>query len=260
MKDLRDLLVFTDLDGTLLDHETYSWAEAAPALDVLRKGGAGLILASSKTAAEMAPLRAELGFSDWPAIVENGSGLLTSEADDKPYRRLRDAIGGLPQGFRGFGDMDAGEVSDRTGLSPEAAVRAKARQFSEPGLWTGAPDALAEFLKAAESAGLTAQQGGRFLTLSFGGNKADRVKELIQRYNRSHSIALGDAPNDAAMLEVADIGVIVSNPGANTMPHLPGEDTGRIRRTKRPGPAGWSDAVLEIVEELEDKKDKRAHG
>ena len=49
MKELRDLLVITDLDGTLLDHATYSWAAATPALDLLRTSEAGLILASSKT-------------------------------------------------------------------------------------------------------------------------------------------------------------------------------------------------------------------
>ncbi|MCE8458362.1 HAD-IIB family hydrolase, partial [Rhodovulum sulfidophilum] len=60
------LLIFTDLDGTLLDHETYSHAEAAPALTALRAAGVPVILASSKTAAEIAPLRAELGLSAHP--------------------------------------------------------------------------------------------------------------------------------------------------------------------------------------------------
>lgn len=30
------LIVFTDLDGTLLDHDNYSWQEAKPALDRLK--------------------------------------------------------------------------------------------------------------------------------------------------------------------------------------------------------------------------------
>jgi hypothetical protein len=71
------LIVFSDLDGTLLDHETYSWQPAAPALDALKQRGIPLILASSKTAAEIAGLRAEMGFADCPAIVENGAGMLS---------------------------------------------------------------------------------------------------------------------------------------------------------------------------------------
>ncbi|MEM6587868.1 MAG: HAD hydrolase family protein [Pseudomonadota bacterium] len=260
MTDLRDVLVITDLDGTLLDHATYAWAAATPALDLLRMSGAGLILASSKTAAEIAPLRDEIGFTDWPSIVENGSGLLGAEAGNETYMRLRRAIKDLPQGFHGFGDMDAQEVSERTGLSLEAAERAKTRQYSEPGLWTGAPDDLRGFIEAATTAELTAQQGGRFVSLSFGGTKAQRAKELIRRLAPAHTIILGDAPNDAGMLDLADSGVIVANPASGEMPRLPVEDTGRIRRTQKPGPAGWSDAVLDIVQELEDRKDKRANG
>ena len=66
------LIVFTDLDGTLLDHETYSLEPARPALDRLASEGIPLILASSKTAAEIDRLRAEIGCADFPAIVENG--------------------------------------------------------------------------------------------------------------------------------------------------------------------------------------------
>ena len=70
------LLVFSDLDGTLLDHESYSFAPARAALAALAEIGAGVVLATSKTAAEVAPLRAALGLAGWPAIVENGAGLL----------------------------------------------------------------------------------------------------------------------------------------------------------------------------------------
>ena len=69
------VIVFTDLDGTLLDHESYGYAPALPLLSRLRAAGIPLILASSKTAAEIAPLRADLGFADCPAIVENGAGI-----------------------------------------------------------------------------------------------------------------------------------------------------------------------------------------
>ncbi len=75
------IVVFSDLDGTLLDHETYSFAPAWPALDRMREDGHVLVLASSKTAAEIAPIRAAMGFVDCPAIVENGAGLLAAGED-----------------------------------------------------------------------------------------------------------------------------------------------------------------------------------
>lgn len=137
------LLVFSDLDGTLLSHGDYSWAKASPGLERLRALGAGLVLASSKTSAEMILLRDEIGFSDWPAIVENGAGILWPGETDiggaQTYADLRKTIRTLPAGFVGFGDMTVQEVADQTGLDSQAARRARQRQFSEPGVWTGQP-------------------------------------------------------------------------------------------------------------------------
>ena len=263
------LLVFSDLDGTLLDHRTYAWQAAAPALERLRLAGCGVILASSKTAAEIAPMRDAMGLGDWPAIVENGGGLLESGADGtesaQTYWELRAAIARLPQGFTGFGDMTPQEISDHTGLPSDDAARAQARQFSEPGLWTGQDADRDAFVTAAQDAGLTVQQGGRFLTLSFGGTKADRMDEVIDRYRPEHTLALGDAPNDVAMLERAEIAVVVANPASPGIPPLeredsPGATRGRIIRTKAEGPAGWAEAVNAILDDLATTKDPNPHG
>ena len=264
MKATPPVLVFSDLDGTLLDHSTYSWAPATDALSYLRRLGCGVVLATSKTAAEVACLRDEIGFADWPAIVENGGGLLSPQ--DAPeetgpiYQRLRARLRTLPAGFVGFGDMSLSEICERTGLPEEAARRAKRRRFSEPGIWTGPDDTLDRFLAAAQSAGLVIQRGGRFLSVSFGGTKADRMEELIAKYAPRCTIALGDAPNDVQMLERADYGVIVANPASKTMPPLSGEVAGRIRRTTRSGPSGWSDAVFDILDEISMTRDTKTHG
>jgi len=259
-----DLLVFSDLDGTLLAHAGYSWSPAAPVLRRLRRIGAGVILATSKTAAEVAPLRAEIGFADWPAIVENGCGLLepgqSCAQGHDTYAELRARIAGLPPGFHGFGDMSVEEIAAETGLAPAVAARAKARQFSEPGIWAGPEMALGGFLASARAAGMTAQSGGRFLTLSLGGTKADRVAQMLRRYAPRHSVALGDAPNDVGMLERAEVGVIVRNDHAPPIPPLPGEATGRIRRTARAGPEGWAEAVASLLEELDLSEEPGPHG
>lgn len=258
------LLVFSDLDGTLLDHDSYSHAPARPALDRLRESGAGVILATSKTAAEVAPLRSDLGLADWPAIVENGAGLLEArtDADDQTghYPDIRQRLATLPEGFRGFGDMSDREVADITGLPVADARRARIRAFSEPGIWQGSEADLAGFLAAATRAGLHHRRGGRFLTFSLGGTKADRMQALIARYRPAVTLALGDAPNDTEMLEAADYGVIVANPHATPLPRLPGEGTGRITRTRQPGPHGWNQAVLERVEIIEKAAKGQAYG
>ncbi len=251
-------LVFSDLDGTLLDHRTYSWRAANAALTRMRFEGVGLILATSKTASEVVSLREEIGFADYPAIVENGGGILPASGTALPtessYKKLRDILSRLPSGFVGFGDMTFQQVSELSGLKPEIAVKARDRAFSEPGIWTGPSTGLSEFITSAKDAGLLVQQGGRFLTLSFGGTKADRVEELIKTLSPDTTIALGDAPNDIEMLMRTDYGVIVANSAGPTIPRLPGEKTGRIRRTIREGPEGWSEAILEFLDAMPKKR------
>lgn len=67
-------MVFTDLDGTLLDHQTYSFAPAKPALAALRAARVPLVPCSSKSLAEMVELQQALEL-DGPLIVENGGGV-----------------------------------------------------------------------------------------------------------------------------------------------------------------------------------------
>lgn len=43
------LILFSDLDGTLLDHDTYDWSPAQPALKQLAALEVPLVLTSSKT-------------------------------------------------------------------------------------------------------------------------------------------------------------------------------------------------------------------
>ena len=57
----RRLVVFTDLDGTLLRHEDFDWSPAREALAELARRRIPLVIASSKTRAEIEVWRSRLG-------------------------------------------------------------------------------------------------------------------------------------------------------------------------------------------------------
>jgi len=266
MSSSKQLLVFTDLDGTLLDQNTYSHEAANLALARLRAGEHTLVIASSKTAAEIAPLRAAIGFAHCEAIVENGAGILPPEAEgiaaadrSAEYRRLREVLRSVPSHLRahftGFADWSAEEVAARTGLRVEDAARAKMRDYSEPGIWTGRDVDLARFLDALAARDIVAQLGGRFLCLSFGGTKGARVREIAGHYKMDDpdvvTVALGDAPNDVDMLLSVDIGIIIRNPEHGGIGDISRQGGARIRRSKLTGAAGWNAEMQKLLNEME---------
>ena len=257
-----NLIVFTDLDGTLLDHDTYSWAAAAPAIEKMQALNIPLVLASSKTAAEIAPLRDTLGFAHVPAIVENGAGILAAGASGAvggtAHAEILAVLSALPaalsDGFSGFTQWGTDGIARDTGLAPAQAALAAQRQFSEPGRWHGAEADLPKFLAALAEHGIRAKQGGRYLTLSHGATKADQMTTIVTDLSKgATTLALGDAPNDVEMLEAADFGVIVKNSHGADMPVLTGEASGRISRTTLEGPAGWNLSVLALIQKMEEK-------
>ena len=266
-------IVFTDLDGTLLDHEDYSAAGAETAIAVLQQREIPLVICSSKTAAEIARLRDELGFTHCPAIVENGAGLLPANAgraEPAPqHERLLQILQELPVDLRthfsGFSDWSLDTLMRETGLDKGYAERAARRDYSEPGRWYGDSDTLTRFTAELEQRGIRAQRGGRFLTLGFEADKVDRMLELLHRHRAEHGdgatcIALGDAPNDIAMLRAADVGIIVPNPAHDGIPPLPEEQTGQIRRARRPGPSGWAESLLFSIDAAADEPGGSIHG
>ncbi|HEY0212018.1 MAG TPA: HAD-IIB family hydrolase [Paenirhodobacter sp.] len=244
------LLIFTDLDGTLLDHQTYDFSPAVPMLERLARLRVPVVLASSKTAAEIAIWQNRLGLTRWPAIVENGAAVFEGVIEDGPYRALCAAIAATGAPFRGFSTMSVDEVCALTGLSEPDAILARQRGYSEPGIWQGPEPALTAFLSQLQAQGIAARRGGRFLTLSYGGTKAGQMQTLMTRFHPDVTIALGDAPNDAEMIAAADRGIIIRNEHGPGLPPLPGEATGRILRTQASGPAGWHEGLEHILATL----------
>mgnify|MGYP001816153137 FL=1 len=268
MRPPMPLVVFSDLDGTLLDHDTYDWAPARPALERLKSFGIPLVLASSKTEAEIRQVQADMGLAGAAAIVENGAGMIGIPSSEciksRDYKNLRQYLDVIPSGlrtkFKGFGDMSAENVAQATGLTLEAAQSAKMRTFSEPGVWGGSLSDRESFLSELARHRVSARMGGRFLTLSFGGTKQDRMSDIMAHHRARASVALGDAPNDVEMLAHADYGFIIANPNHPPLPRMAGEAEGRIMRTDLPGPHGWNTAINGFLDRYDWTKERHQSG
>jgi mannosyl-3-phosphoglycerate phosphatase len=265
-------LVMSDLDGTLLDSVTYSFGSAASALDGIRSRGIPLVLASSKTRAEMEPIRYQLNHSG-PFIVENGGavfipkGFFSFPLDGTalrgpyqvielgiPYAKLRSWLKEIDQvlecPIRGFGDMSVEEVSKRTGLSLAEAVLAKQREYDEPFVLEGPPTLTEKVHRLAEERGLVCTRGGRFYHLLGLSDKGQACRYLIECFRRHaaalQTIGLGDSLNDLPMLQAVDQPVLVQRPDGSYDPDvvLP-----NLIRAPGIGPVGWNEAILTLLRE-----------
>ncbi len=258
-------MVFSDLDGTLLDSHDYSFAAAAPALALLQDRDIPLVLCTSKTRAEVEVLRRRLG-NHHPFIVENGGAVYLPHGtfdfdfacqrrtDDyqvielgTPYAELLAELAALKQrtgiALRGFSDMSVAELARRTGLDPADAARAKEREFDEPFLLPEGADRRA--VLAASS--LPISQGDRFFHLT-SSDKGRAVSALLALYRQARprliSIGLGNAGNDRALLAAVDVPILVgsSDDGYDREVALPG-----LCLADGAGPSGWNTALMAML-------------
>lgn len=254
MSPTAPIVVVTDLDGTLLDHDTYEPGPAAAKLAELQDAGVPVVFCSAKTRAEQEVHREALGVTG-PFIVENGAAVYDDGAVhvlgldyDDARARLRRAARDLGVRVRGFGDMGVDEVAARTQLSREAAARARRRDHTEPFVLVDGDVDEATLRDAFARHELGVQHGARFWTASGRHDKGDAVTVLRDlcargRGGRPLIYALGDTHNDAAMLAAADVAMLVQRPDG-TWDDL---DVDGLVRVDGIGPAGWARAADSIL-------------
>ncbi|MEL0082305.1 MAG: HAD-IIB family hydrolase [Gammaproteobacteria bacterium] len=265
-------LIFTDLDGTLLDHYSYSFEPARPQLERLQQRQIPVIPATSKTRAELLPLRQQLQLQT-PFMVENGAAVFIPDEYALPatelvtldgfrvkefvdprqhWSRLVDELPPfLQEHFTTFSRLGVTGVAELTGLGAKSAALACQRQYGEPVHWSGDDALKTQFIAEVEQRGGRALQGGRFIHISGHCSKAAAMNWLANCYRQQGeqvvTIAAGDSENDREMLEQADIALVIPSPV-----HAPLE-LGRSGETvvaRQPGPQGWATEIELIVESI----------
>jgi mannosyl-3-phosphoglycerate phosphatase len=265
------ILIFTDLDGTLLDDQTYDFKPALTALKLIRSRKIPLILVSSKTRAEIELYRKGLSLED-PFIAENGGATYFPAAfplpDEYAYEivdEYHEVLIGTPLTvlyekiselkeqfrFRCFSEMSIEEIAAETGLTHEQARLAARREFDEPIVLESGSDAEELVCKRAYELGLDCVQGGRFLHLFLGGDKGKAVEVILNVYRQQGhpviSIGLGDSQNDVSMLWAVDKAVVMQTRDGG---YIEGLDHPNLLKARGRGPGAWNRAVLSILEEL----------
>ena len=272
-------LIFTALEGALVDPRTDSFAGAEEALSELDRRKIAFVLLTSRTREQIEPLRRKLGHNH-PFVTENGGGIFfpdgyfslripgavrtaryLSIAQGRPYAEVCEALDDIAEecavGVAGFHHMSLREIADNTGLRPRNAELARAREFDEPFYFTSADDkAIARFVETARERGFDTRRGPTFWHLSARCDAARAVRSLAQLFREATHIKLrlvgiGGGEEDLAWLRAVDLAIRLpdSREAAKPSENLQG-NPGRTRTIvmgDAPGPAGWNKAILNII-------------
>lgn len=258
-------IIFTDLDGCLLDTDTYSFKEATEGLRLIKKKKIPLIFCSSKTRSEIEYWRRKIKNKD-PFISEDGGGIFIPKKyfkfkfdytrEDKKYyiiqlgtnyKRLVKVINKIKKKFKikNFYEMTVREISKEAGLDLYQARLSKQREFDEVFKILDIKQKN-NILKEIKKNKLNYTRGGRFYHIMRRNDKGKAVEILSnlfkKMYKKITTIGIGDSYNDFEMLERVDIPYLVMDKYGNY-------SSDKYKKANGIGPVGWNMVVKkEVVE------------
>jgi len=257
-------VVYTDLDGTLLDLETYSFSKALDTLEQIKDAGVPLVFCSSKTRNEQEYYQKAMGLNE-PFIVENGSAIFipkgyfsieipfntyqTSTYDviclgenvNKVRSLLAQHRANGSSEFKFYADLAVADVSSITGLGEDAARRAMQRDFSET-ILTGPMDS--QFNQELLENGFRSIPGSKFETVVGANADKGRAVEIlnslfIAEFGPIETIGIGDSRNDEEMLRVVDKAFLVQKAHGKWDARI----NTKLNRVAAVGPDGWNEVI-----------------
>lgn len=272
-------LIFSALEGALIDPRTDSFSGAEEALSELERRKIAYVLLTSRTREQVDPIRRKLGHNH-PFVTENGGGIFfpdgyfslripgavrtaryLSIAQGRPYAEVCEALDEIAEecavGVAGFHHMSLREIADNTGLRPRSAELARAREFDEPFYFTSASEKdIARFVEAAQARGFDTRRGPTFWHFSARCDAAKAVRTLAQLFREATHIKLrlvgiGGGDQDLPWLRAVDQAVLLPDSHPTAEASGQGQETLVRARTiatgAAPGAIGWNRAVLDII-------------
>jgi mannosyl-3-phosphoglycerate phosphatase len=267
-------VVFTDIDGTLIDLISGKYGESDKLIYTLRENKVPVVLCSAKTFAEQNKIRDDLGLMD-PFIVENGGAIIipknyfdfhsdieqTRIKEEQGYiiielgestREIRTKLDEIKKKlkieFKGVADVSIEELSILATMPIDYAKRMSEREYGETILQIKKSD-IPMFTTSIEKMGIKVIHGGRFFDVTMGTDKGKAASILINLFRKKYHnqikfFGVGDSANDASMLKLMDVPMVVQKPDSS-WPEL---EIKNVIRLKGIGPEGWKSAFDKIME------------
>ena len=264
MKKKFIVVIFTDLDGSLLHRDTFKFDSIKDYIKSLVSKGVIIIPNSSKTEKEIEKFNEELGLN-LPYISENGSSihglnLITSNFPDKlvlsreKEELLKIYENKVPEKLKEkcfqISKMSKKEKENILGQKDEKLKDALNRKYTLPFLFKGDKNEKYRLIKILNSNSLTLQEGGRVYNLCDNINKVKSMNRVIKILKKTEdkikTIAVGDNFNDLEMLRNCDIPCLVFNDQFK----LDQININNLIFSNKPSPEGWADVIKMALAKL----------
>lgn len=260
--------IFSDLDGTFLNHKNYNYGNLKKYVSLLN-ANCKIIFNSSKTYEEILYLNRLLKVFN-PFIVENGACIFFPETYfgnkkvDKKFFRHKNHLGYQLTKFNSekiidtfsklrskykfyfYNELSTKNISSLTNLSQENAKKSKDRLFTNPVYWKDKDEKIKNFVVDIKEIDKNIQvlRGGRFLHILDNYNKGKAIKKFLELHDLNNhlfkTISLGDSENDISMLEITDYSCIIKNNKGKKL-YLKKQNNKYYSKLK--APAGWQESL-----------------
>jgi len=264
MKKKSSIIIFTDLDGSLLDRDTFKFDTIKEYIKSLINDGIIIIPNSSKTEKEIEKFSMELGIA-LPYISENGSAIHRLNLINQNFpnkiilSREKDELikifdSKVPEKIRNkchlISKMNKKKQEQIFGQKEDKLRDVLSRNYTLPLLFNGEKKEKNKLLKILNKNSLTLQEGGRVSNLCDNVNKVKSMNKVIKILKKTEdkikTIAVGDNYNDLDMLKNSDVPCLVFNDQFK----LDRINIDNLMFSNKPSPEGWADVIKKALAKL----------
>ena len=265
MNDKQKILIFTDLDGSLLDRDTFKFDKILNYIKDLISKGIFIIPNSSKTKKEIENFNKELN-EDLPFVIENGAAIYNLNLIHTSFPEKISLSREVNEIFEIFNNkisekykskckfvknLNSDKQSQIFGLPKEKIRLAVNREYSVPFIFDGSKVDKTNLIKSVNNAGLSLHEGGRVINLCDKVSKSHAMKNIVKIFKKIFqdeliTVGVGDNFNDLDMLKNSDIPCLVFN-DKFTMEKI---NINNCLVSKKPAPEGWEEVVKLALDKI----------